>query len=249
MRRLRLELSLSSRSVTIGTAALAYLHDAACRGPVERERRWLPLVGTGGRGRREEHVAKGWWREGEREEQSVHGFGTSGMHLLHGSWPQVKTGRAHSGRNTGGKKEREEETRRGGGGGRSGENSLRPHQTCLLPVRRVFAYPRHDQDPICIAPMKLLPLRSFSCPPPPSVATRPQRGEMRGWGWEEAERNVFASSLSIDDGKMSRNRRFGDFWGRRREERRTDFPFFLFFLNYKAIFQRRGRRREILKDR
>lgn len=176
-------------------------------------------------------------------------MGSSGMHLLHGSWPQVKTGRAHSGRNTGGKKEREEETRRGGGGGRSGENSLRPHQTCLLPVRRVFAYPRHDQDPICIAPMKLLPLRSFSCPPPPSVATRPQRGEMRGWGWEEAERNVFASSLSIDDGKMSRNRRFGDFWGRRREERRTDFPFFLFFLNYKAIFQRRGRRREILKDR
>lgn len=28
---MRLELSLSSRSVTIGTAALAYLHGAACR--------------------------------------------------------------------------------------------------------------------------------------------------------------------------------------------------------------------------
>lgn len=32
--------------------------------------------------------------------------------------------------------------------------------TPALPVTctsRVFAYPRHDQDPICIAPMKLLP--------------------------------------------------------------------------------------------
>jgi len=53
-----------------------------------------------------------------------------------------------------------------GGGGREGAetrkgrreqktHSARPR--CLLPVRRVFAYPRHDQDPICIAPMKLLP--------------------------------------------------------------------------------------------
>lgn len=51
--------------------------------------------------------------------------------------------------------EEEEETRKGR---RGTEDSLsRAPSRCLLPVRRVFAYPRHDQDPICIAPMKLLP--------------------------------------------------------------------------------------------
>lgn len=47
---------------------------------------------------------------------------------------------------------RDERAARKGGG--ESEDSL--NGLCLLPVRRVFAYPRHDQDPICIAPMKLL---------------------------------------------------------------------------------------------
>lgn len=41
-----------------------------------------------------------------------------------------------------------------------GARRLTQLRLCLLPVRRVFAYPRHDQDPICIAPMKLLPCYS-----------------------------------------------------------------------------------------
>lgn len=53
----------------------------------------------------------------------------------------------------------DEETRKGR---EQAEDSLRPGPGCLLPVRRVFAYPRHDQDPICIAPMKLLPSSSSS---------------------------------------------------------------------------------------
>lgn len=78
MRRLRLELSLSSRSVTIGTAALAYLHDAAaCR--LGGEKKTLATVGErrererkreGGRNTSQRDGGK---REGEREEQSVHG--------------------------------------------------------------------------------------------------------------------------------------------------------------------------------
>lgn len=40
---MRLELSLSSRSVTIGTAALAYLRDAACR--AEGKRRTVAAQG------------------------------------------------------------------------------------------------------------------------------------------------------------------------------------------------------------
>lgn len=72
---MRLELSLSSRSVTIGTAALAYLHDAAaCR--LGGEKKTLATVGERRERERErggeKHIAKGW-REGEREEQSVHG--------------------------------------------------------------------------------------------------------------------------------------------------------------------------------
>jgi len=62
-------------------------------------------------------------------------------------------------------KERERGTRKGRKGGRRlTQRGLRCF-CCLLPVRRVFAYPRHDRDPICIAPMKLLP--AYADPPAP----------------------------------------------------------------------------------
>lgn len=49
---------------------------------------------------------------------------------------------------------------------RAEEDSLSAgHSALPLPVTctsRVFAYSRHDRDPICIAPMKLLPSRDHS---------------------------------------------------------------------------------------
>lgn len=101
MRRLRLELSLSSRSVTIGTAALAYLHDAAaCR--LGGEKKTLATVGERRERERErerggETHRKGMeGREKEKEKSKVFmdaSFGTSGMHLLHGSWPRENRAR------------------------------------------------------------------------------------------------------------------------------------------------------------
>lgn len=61
--------------------------------------------------------------------------------------------------------------------GRRGQKTHSAGPRCLLPVRRVFAYPRHDQDPICIAPMKLLP----SCAACESSSSRRTRvGGVRG---------------------------------------------------------------------
>jgi len=67
-------------------------------------------------------------------------------------------------------------TERRGKGGREGRRLTQRGLCCfccLLPVRRVFAYPRHDRDPICIAPMKLLP--AYAEPPLPSPSPSPLR--------------------------------------------------------------------------
>lgn len=99
---MRLELSLSSRSVTIGTAALAYLHDAAaCR--LGGEKKTLATVGERRERERErggeKHIAKGWREERRRKRRAK----CSWMHRsvrvacisCMGRGP-VKTGRAHS---------------------------------------------------------------------------------------------------------------------------------------------------------
>jgi hypothetical protein len=68
-------------------------------------------------------------------------------------------------------------TERRGKGGREGRRLTQRGLCCfccLLPVRRVFAYPRHDRDPICIAPMKLLPAYAEPPPPPPPPPSAPR---------------------------------------------------------------------------
>lgn len=98
MRRLRLELSLSSRSVTIGTAALAYLHDAACR--LGGEKKTLATVGgTEGKGERKARGARCKGIEGERRRRAKRSWMHRSVRVAciscTGRGP-VKTGRAHS---------------------------------------------------------------------------------------------------------------------------------------------------------
>ena len=70
MRRLRLELSLSSRGVTIGTATLAYLHDAAVAESRERKRGGR-LVASNGKRKRERTTAERREEERQKEKSKV----------------------------------------------------------------------------------------------------------------------------------------------------------------------------------
>lgn len=140
----RVELSLSGHGVTIGTVALAYLYDAACRGCERGGRGEATRQGRGGSA----------GEDGERQSEC-------GCNGIYGGYPRGRREEAHEIRNTNHGRASQGGTKGSGEGRRATRKETEDSLSgpCLLPVHRVFAYPRHDQDPICIAPMKLLPCR------------------------------------------------------------------------------------------